>query len=55
MDNLMTATKFVKEKILQELRKGNTEVLKGLPPVMTMSYGIAMQDEAKKADKETKE
>jgi hypothetical protein len=44
MANLMTATNYVKEEILTELRKGNTEVLKGLPPVMAMSYGMAMQN-----------
>ncbi|OZT14623.1 hypothetical protein CHN50_02205 [Priestia aryabhattai] len=43
----MTATKFVKEEILKELRKGNTEVLKGLPPIMAMSYGIAMSEAGK--------
>lgn len=30
------------------------EVLKDLPPVMAMSYGIAMQNEAEK-EKETKD
>ncbi len=52
MGNLMTATKFVKEEILTELRKGNTEVLKGFPPVMAMSYGIAMQQETEKESQE---
>ena len=48
MANIMTATQYVKKEILAELKKGNTEVLKGLPPVMAMSYGIAMQNEAEK-------
>lgn len=45
MDNLMTATRYVKEEILKELRGGNTEVLIDLPPVMAMSYGMALQRE----------
>lgn len=40
----MTATKFSKQNILEELKKGNMEVLKDLPPVMAMSYGMAMSD-----------
>lgn len=46
MANLMTATQFVKQEILNELRNGNLDVLKDLPPVMAMSYGIALQNEA---------
>jgi hypothetical protein len=46
MCNLMTATKFVKEEILSELRKGNTEVLIGLPPVVALSLGMTLQHEA---------
>lgn len=42
----MTATKYVKEEILTELRKGNTEVLKELPPYVSMSLGMAIQREA---------
>jgi hypothetical protein len=45
MANLMTATSFVKQNILDELKIGNMEVLKGLPPVLTMECGIAMQNE----------
>ena len=41
----MTATQFVKSEILSELRKGNTDVLKGLPPVMALNIGLAMQNE----------
>jgi len=46
MSNLMTATSFVKNEILAELKKGNTEVLKGLPPVMALNLGLALQKEA---------
>jgi hypothetical protein len=45
MSNLMTATTFVKNEILAELKKGNTEVLKGLPPHMAMSFGMTLQNE----------
>jgi hypothetical protein len=45
MSNLMTTTTFVKNEILTELRNGNTEVLKGLPPHMAMSLGMALQNE----------
>lgn len=41
----MTATKYVKQEILSELKKGNMGVLKDLPPVLAISYGIAMQNE----------
>ena len=41
----MTATQFVKSEILSELKKGNTDVLKGLPPVMALNIGLAMQKE----------
>lgn len=41
----MTATGFVKQRILEELKQGNMEVLKGLPPVLAMECGIAMQNE----------
>ncbi|MGE8082133.1 hypothetical protein [Peribacillus loiseleuriae] len=44
--NLMTTMKFNKQEILEQLRKGNTEVLKGLPPAMIMGYGIALQNES---------
>jgi hypothetical protein len=46
MANLMTTTKFVKDEILTELRRGNTDVLKDLPPVLAMSYGMTLQREA---------
>lgn len=45
MANLMTATGFVKQRILEELKNGNMEVLKGLPPILAMECGIAMQNE----------
>ncbi|MGF9946598.1 hypothetical protein ABEX44_25680 [Priestia megaterium] len=40
--NLMNT---VKTDVLAELKKGNTEVLKGLPPVVAMQYGLALQNE----------
>lgn len=42
----MNLTSIVKQDILTELRKGNTDVLKGLPPVLAMQYGLALQNEA---------
>lgn len=39
-------TSIVKQDVLVELRKGNTDVLKGLPPVLAMQYGLALQNEA---------
>lgn len=41
----MNLTHTVKTHILEELKNGNTEVLKGLPPVVAMQYGLAMQIE----------
>lgn len=35
----------IKTDILAELKEGNTEVLKGFPPVVAMQYGLALQDE----------
>ncbi|CAI8951745.1 hypothetical protein EMIT0210MI2_270012 [Priestia megaterium] len=40
--NLMNT---VKTDVLTELKKGNTAVLKGLPPLVAMSYGLALQNE----------
>lgn len=51
----MTATKYVKQEILSELKKGNMEVLKGLPPVMAMSLGMALQNEVGQQIKEQEE
>lgn len=42
----MNLTSIVKQDVMDELRKGNTEVLKGLPPVVAMQYGLALQQEA---------
>ncbi|EJR52625.1 hypothetical protein IIO_06131 [Bacillus cereus VD115] len=36
------------EYLLTELRKGNREVLKGLPPSIIMSLGLALEEEAGK-------
>jgi hypothetical protein len=47
MANLMTSSKFDKEEVLSELRKGNMDVLKGLSPVMAMSVGITIQNESR--------
>jgi hypothetical protein len=44
---LSKATSFVKQEILAELKKGNMSVLKGLPPEMTLNYGLAMNEEVK--------
>lgn len=41
----MNLTNLVKHDILAELKNGNTEVLKGLPPVVAMQYGLALQNE----------
>lgn len=42
----MNLTSIVKQDVMDELRKGNTEVLKGLPPVVAMQYGLRLQQEA---------
>ncbi|MDC2945366.1 hypothetical protein [Bacillus thuringiensis] len=42
----MNLSSIVKQDVLAELRKGNTDVLKGLPPVLAMQYGLALQNEA---------
>ncbi|HDR6313113.1 TPA: hypothetical protein QCU60_005141 [Bacillus cereus] len=42
----MNLSSIVKQDVMDELRKGNTEVLKGLPPVVAMQYGLALQNEA---------
>ncbi|MBY0201608.1 hypothetical protein H7U05_30900 [Priestia megaterium] len=42
----MNLSNIVQTNVLEELKKGNTEVLKGLPPVVAMQYGLALQDEA---------
>ncbi|WP_044810503.1 hypothetical protein [Bacillus toyonensis] len=41
----MNLSSIVKQDVMDELRKGNTEVLKGLPPVLAMQYGLALQHE----------
>lgn len=41
----MNLSSIVKTDVLEELKKGNTEVLKGLPPVLAMQYGLALQNE----------
>lgn len=51
----MTTAKHVKQELLSELKKGNTEVLKGLPPVMAMSLGMALQNEVGQQIKEQEE
>lgn len=42
----MNLTNIVKQDVMDELRKGNTEVLEGLPPVLAMQYGLVLQQEA---------
>ncbi|CJV59225.1 hypothetical protein ORL82_09360 [Bacillus cereus] len=42
----MNLSSIVKQDVMDELRKGNTEVLKGLPPILAMQYGLALQQEA---------
>lgn len=32
-------------RVLEELKNGNKEVLKGLPPLLALQYGVAMQKE----------
>jgi protoporphyrinogen oxidase len=41
------ATSIVKQEILAELKNGNMTVLKGLPPIMSLNYGLAMNEESK--------
>nr|WP_103627652.1 hypothetical protein [Bacillus thuringiensis] len=42
----MNLTSIVKQDVMEELRKGNTDVLKGLPPILAMQYGLRLQQEA---------
>ncbi|MDU9695556.1 hypothetical protein O0Q50_30605 [Priestia aryabhattai] len=49
MTNLMTASLSAKQDILAELKQGNTAILKGLPPSVAMSYGLALQAEVGQA------
>lgn len=42
----MNLTSIVKHDVMDELRKGNTTVLKELPPVLAMQYGLRLQQEA---------
>ncbi|MDA1558826.1 hypothetical protein PDK45_28365, partial [Bacillus cereus] len=42
----MNLSSIVKQDVMDELRKGNTEVLKGLPPVLAIQYGLVLQNEA---------
>ncbi|EGI2115033.1 hypothetical protein FH832_003101 [Listeria monocytogenes] len=44
----MNLSNIVKTDVLAKLKQGDTEVLKGLPPVVAMQYGLALQDEAGK-------
>jgi hypothetical protein len=41
--NLLNLTKKV--DVLEELKQGNTDVLKGLSPIQAMQYGLALQGE----------
>ena len=41
----MNLLNTIKPNILEELKQGNKEVLKGLPPSVAMSYGLALQRE----------
>jgi len=38
--NAPNLTSIVKQDVLAELKKGNTDVLKGLPPVLAMQCGL---------------
>ncbi|AUO12332.1 hypothetical protein [Priestia megaterium] len=49
MTNLMTMAVVDKQDILEELKQGNTTVLKGLPASVAMSYGLALQAEVGQA------
>jgi hypothetical protein len=41
----MNLSSIVQTNVLEELKKGNTEVLKRMPPVVAMQYGLALQNE----------
>lgn len=45
MPNLMTAMNPNRKEILEQLKQGNTDVLKGLPPALVMQLGIELQHE----------
>ena len=40
----MNLSNIVQPNVLEELKKGNTDVLKGLPPVVALQYGLALQN-----------
>jgi hypothetical protein len=39
-------TSNVKQNIIEELKKGNMEILKDLSPLESLNYGLALQNEA---------
>lgn len=49
--NLLSMT--TKTDVLAELKQGNTAVLKGLPPVVAMQYGLQLQNEVGQVEDST--
>ncbi|MGJ6985529.1 hypothetical protein [Bacillus subtilis] len=43
----MNLSNIVKQDVLAELKNGNTEVLKGFPPIVAMQYGLALSTDYK--------
>jgi len=43
------ASNYIKQDILEQLKSGNTSVLKGMPPVTALAYGLAVKDEEEKS------
>ena len=41
----MSAMNFNKNEVMEQLRNGNTEVLKGLPASLTLQLGMELQSE----------
>lgn len=39
-------------EVIAELKKGNKEVLNGLPPIVAMSYGLAIRDEEEQEEQQ---
>ncbi|WP_342537950.1 hypothetical protein MKY15_15670 [Sporosarcina sp. FSL K6-1540] len=43
--NLLAAMNFNKQELMEQLRNGNTEVLKGLPASLTLQLRMELQQE----------
>ena len=46
----MSNLKGINPEILEEIRKGNTDILNSLPPLVRMQYGLVLQEEKDKEE-----